>query len=122
SLFYLGVISLDPRNPNWNSEPAEEHLHAYLRADSAAGVEIHRRPEGEMLYRLAHQLNLPVEDRIEALRPSATRTTVVVREPEPVGQDAEIGRLRREVAARDTLIRQLRDDLDRIRKTLTGGQ
>ena len=80
ALFYRGVVALDPRNAKFDAAPAERHLQQYLRADSA-GAQIHRRPEGESLFQLARQINLPIEERIEALRGSPTRTTVVMAPP-----------------------------------------
>lgn len=125
ALFYLGVLSLDPRNPDWDAAPAEAHLQRYLLADSGVSDTegmIHRRPEGETLYRLARQFDLPSEERIEPLRSPVGRTTVVVREAKPSTLGAEIEQLRLQVANRDEQIRTLREELDRIRKTLTGGQ
>lgn len=122
SLFYRGALALDPRNPEFDAEPAEAYLQRYLLADTAGRARIHRRPEGETLYELAHQLNLPPGERIDALAPPTERTTVVVTEsvPQTLGQDNE--RLRRELATREVQIQQLREELERIRKTLTGGQ
>lgn len=118
--FYRGAVALDPRNPRFDPAPAERHLQLYLRADSAGG-RIHRRPEGETLFQLAHQLALPMDQRIEALRGPEPRTTVVVAPRETAAPpNDEAQRLRREIASRDETIRELRDELDRIRKTLTG--
>jgi hypothetical protein len=120
SLFYLGAIHLDPRNTTWDPETAEERLQQYLSADtSEAGI--HRRPEGETLFQLAHQLNLPMEDRIEPLQVEP-QTRVVIRAEEAQGTLQENERLRRELAAREAELRQAQQELERIRKTLTGGQ
>lgn len=120
SLFYLGAIHLDPRNTEWDPETAEARLQQYLGADTPEG-RIHRRPEGETLFQLAHQLNLPMEERIGPLQVEP-QTRVVIRAEEAQGTLQENERLRRELAARETEVRQLREELERIRKTLTGGQ
>lgn len=121
SLFYLGAIHLDPRNPEWDPEPAEAHLERYLAADTAEGT-IHRRPEGETLLQLAHQLNIPMEERIGGLQVEPQTTTVVIRAEEAQGTLQENQRLRRDLTAAQDEVRTLREELDRIRKTLTGGQ
>ena len=38
SLFYLGAMHLDPRNPEWDSEAAEKRLREYLAADGEEGL------------------------------------------------------------------------------------
>lgn len=121
SLFYLGALHLDPRNPEWDPESAEAALKRYLAVDTAGGT-IHRRPEGETLFQLAHQLNIPMEERISGLQVEPVQTTVVVRAEEAQGTLQENQRLRRELAAAQDSVRGLREELDRIRKTLTGGQ
>lgn len=135
SLFYLGALRLDPRNPDWDPQRSETALNQYLAIDTSATVKIHRRPEGETLQQIARQLNLPAEDRIEGLQPETrevtrTRTVprrVVVRGREAAGLAAEVQRLRRQLAEResqigerDAQIRKQGEELDRIRKTLTG--
>lgn len=121
SLFYLGAIHLDPRNPDWDPEPSEAYLERYLAADTAEAM-IHRRPEGETLFQLAHQLNIPMEERIKGLQMEPQQTTVIVRAEESQGTLQENQRLRRELTASQQEVQTLREELDRIRKTLTGGQ
>lgn len=118
SLFYLGTLQLDPRNPEWDPEAAQERLEQYMAADGEES-RIHRRPEGGTLLRLANQLNLPMEQRIEALQVKP-QTRVVVRAEVAEGATAEVERLRGELNTREAEIRQLREELDRIRRTLTG--
>ena len=120
SLFYLGAIHLDPRNTAWNPETSEARLQQYLAADTPEG-RIHRRPEGETLFQLAHQLNHPLEERISPLQVEP-QTRVVIRAEEAQGTLQENERLRRELAAREAELRQAQQELERIRKTLTGGQ
>lgn len=123
SLFYQGSLHLDPRNPGWDPEPAEERLQRYLAAETEEGT-IHRRPEGEVLFQLAHQLNLPMEQRIGGLQdqtPPQQRIVIVPAE-EAAGNQQELQRLRRDLATRENEVRQLREELERIQKTLTGGQ
>lgn len=127
ALFYLGAIRLDPRNPAWDSRPAEEHLRQYLASDTVHGsMVVARRPEARMLLELASQLNMPPQERVPGLQ---AETQVVVRsEPQrvvvPAAESralaAEVARLRRELAARDVTIQTQRDEIERIRKTLTG--
>jgi hypothetical protein len=123
ALFYAGSIHIDPRNPGWNPRPAEEMLRRYLDADAAPGATVHRRPEGEILLEIARQLNLPAQARIPALQPEQ----VVVERPgplriAPVGEvralAAENDQLRGQVAERDATIRNLREEIERIRRTL----
>ncbi|HEX6927467.1 MAG TPA: hypothetical protein VF167_18735 [Longimicrobiaceae bacterium] len=120
SLFYLGAIHLDARNPGFDPKPAEEWLERYLAADSEHG-RVARRPEGETLHQLAHQLNLPMEERIPALQ-DKPQTRIVIRAEPVQSSTSEVERLRRELNARETEVKQLKEELDRIRRTLTGGQ
>jgi hypothetical protein len=118
--FYLGTLYLDPRS--FDAQRASEHLELYLAADTSGGRPP-RRPEAQRLLALSRQLVLPCERRTGTLRcaESGGRTrvvdgdTVVVRAPD---QSAEVARLRREIAERDGTIRQLREELQRIRNTL----
>jgi hypothetical protein len=122
--FYLGALYLSPENPAFDAGLAAQNLEMYLAADTAGG-RMTRRPEAESLLALSRQLVLPCEQRagdlrcdpdvIVRTRPGGTDTTVVVR---PSDQSGEVTRLRREVAERDATIRQLRDELQRIRNTL----
>jgi hypothetical protein len=125
SLFYLGTLHLDPRNPEWNSEPAETALTRYLEADSVRPGSIHRRPEGGTLLQLARQLNMPGRDRVPGLQPEVVvapeeqQPRVVVSGQESRALAAEVERLRGQIAERDSTIRQQREELERIRRTLT---
>lgn len=122
--FYLGTLYLEPANPEFDVALAAQNLELYLAADTAGG-RLTRRPEAKALLALSRQLVLPCEQRtgdlrcdpdvIVRTRPGATDTTVVVR---PADQSAEVARLRRELAERDGIIRQLREELQRIRNTL----
>jgi hypothetical protein len=127
SLFYLGVLRLDPRNPNWDPHPAEDRLKRYLASDSTNKIEAHRRPEAEILLEIAHQLNLPPAERILGLQPGTTTEIVkvpqrIVMAAESEAQAREIADLRQQIVARDAQIKKLEDELERIRRTLTNGR
>jgi len=121
--FYLGALYLDPRNPAFDTAQAALNLEGYLAADTAGG-RITRRPEAKTLLALARQLALPCDQRMTALR--CVPGVVVARPGEPdtvvvrqsTDQSAEVARLRRELGERDATIRQLREELQRIRNTL----
>ncbi|HSU15282.1 hypothetical protein [Longimicrobium sp.] len=122
--FYLGTLYLDPDNPAYDAAQAEQNFSLYLAADTAGG-RVTRRPEAETLVALARQMVLPCEQRTGALRCDpdvivrtrpAGADTVVVRQGSD--QSAEVSRLRRELNERDATIRQLREELQRIRNTL----
>lgn len=121
SLFYLGTIRLDPRNPSWSSERAEAALAQYLRADTSSAAVIHRRPEAVTLFALAQQLNMPAEERVPGLQsePRVVVQRVVVPARQAGALATEVARLREQVAARDAQIRRQEEELDRIRKTLS---
>ncbi len=122
--FYLGTLYLEPQNPAYDAALAAQNLEQYLEAD--AGVRGGtRRPEAPTLLALARQLALPCEQRTGSLRCDpevilrtrpAGSDTVVVRQGND--QSAEVARLRREVNERDATVRQLREELQRIRNTL----
>jgi hypothetical protein len=119
--FYLGTLYLEPANPAYDAGMATQNLEQYLALDTSNG-RITRRPEAETLLGLSRQLALPCEQRTGSLRcepqvVARADTTVVVR---PGGGDnsAEVSRLRREIAERDATIRELREELQRIRNTL----
>lgn len=121
ALFYLGTLYLEPASPSYDAGLAAQNLEMYLASDTAGG-RVTRRPEAEMLLGLSRQLALPCEQRTGGLRCDpqvVTRPgsdTVVVRQGSD--QSAEVGRLRREIAERDGTIRELREELQRIRNTL----
>jgi hypothetical protein len=120
--YFLGALRLEPGLPTFDPERAVQHLDRYIAADSAAG-RIPRRPEARTLRTLAHQASLPCERRTGAFRcdPAVVvRTRVTGGDTVVVasGDAAEIARLRSQVAARDATIRQLREELQRIRDTL----
>lgn len=121
SLFFVGAIRVDPRNPGWDPARADTTLSAYLALESAAAAQIGRRPEAETLLEIARQLNLPPQERVPQLQPE---TRFVTRAPRvaPAGQvtalNAEVARLRDQVAARDATIRRQEEELERIRRTL----
>lgn len=123
SLFYLGVVKLDPRNPDWNPKPAEAALEQYLAADSMV-YDVKRAPEGRTLLQLARQLNLPVAQRVEGLQPDPKVVTVTERVVVPASQSrelaAEVERLRAQLAQADSVVQQQKEELERIRKTLKG--
>jgi hypothetical protein len=127
AVFYLGAIRLDPRNPDWDPKPAEEYLRQYLTADSVPERMVApRRPEAQTLLELAAQLNMPPSERVPGLQAEtqvvveAAPQRVVVTAAESRALSAEVARLRRELAARDATIQTQRDEIERIRKTLTG--
>jgi hypothetical protein len=122
ALFYLGTLYLEPANPAYDAGLATQNLEMYLTADTQGG-RVTRRPEAKTLLGLSRQLALPCEQRTGALRcdpqvitrPSGS-DTVVVRQGSD--QSAEVARLRRELNERDATIRELREELQRIRNTL----
>lgn len=122
--FYLGTLFLEPVEGTFDPARALQNLEMYVAQDSVRNDPI-RRPEARTFRALAREATLPCEQRTGALRcdPAVvvrTRTTpgdtVVVRSG--AGDAAEIARLRREVQERDATIRQLREELQRIRNTL----
>lgn len=124
SLFYLGAVHLDPRNPGWDPGPAEEALIRYIALDSLSSTRIYRRPEAETLFQLARQLNMPPEERIAGFQPEPRIVEVervVTRGTETASLQTEVQRLRELVASRDTTIERQRAELERIRRTLRGG-
>lgn len=122
ALFYLGTLYLEPANPAYDAGLAAQNLEMYVAADTERG-RVTRRPEAETLLLLSRQLALPCEQRTGGLRCDpqvVTRPggsdTVVVRQGSD--QSGEVSRLRREIAERDATIRELREELQRIRNTL----
>ena len=122
ALFYLGTLYLEPANPAYDAGLAAQNLEMYLTADTERG-RLPRRPEAESLLALSRQLALPCEQRTGSLRfdpqvIARSDTTVVVRPGGGNDQSAEVARLRRELNERDATIRELREELQRIRNTL----
>lgn len=122
SQFYLAALALEPANPEFSADEAVRRLDAYLAVDTAGG-RVTRRPEAESLLALARQLTIPCESRTGPLRcdPSTVVETRVVGGDTVVVRDGDAGeaaRLRRELAQRDATIRQLREELQRVRDTL----
>ena len=123
--FYLGVLNLEPRN-RVELAAAIEHLNIYLTEDSLRNLGGYHDREGESLRQLARELLRPCAQRAGGdlacpVAPVDTVTRTVPGAPaEPVGgaSAAEVARLRREIAARDQQIRELREELQRIRNTL----
>jgi hypothetical protein len=124
SLFYLGAMRLDPRHDDWDSEVAETYLSDYLDLLDGEGPRLYRYPEARSLHELARELNLPPGDRIAALQPGERTIRVEERVVVPGAQardlEAEVARLRQQVAERDTRIQQQQEELERIRRTLIG--
>ena len=133
--FYIGSLRMDPRNPNWAPDSAAVALKRYLAQDSGDIRKPLPRPEAVVLLELASQLNLPASERVPQLQPTERVVVRQGRTPAPPPRVApasdgqalgnEIERLRRQleernqaVADRDSEIRRLRDELERIRKTL----
>jgi len=107
SLFLLGVLYLDPRNPAWDAGRAEDYLGRYLHL---AGPQDHR-PEALALFALARRLVEPAESDGDA---GASRIAL-----EGTTAAAENGRLQKQLAEKDREIARLREELERIRRTLS---
>jgi hypothetical protein len=124
SMFYLGAIRIDPRNPEWDPRPAEVRLADYLSIMDDEGPRIYRYPEARTLHEIARQLNLPPESRVPGLQPEERVVTVEERVVVPGQQSrelaAEVADLRRQLAEREARIQQQAEELERIRRTLTG--
>ncbi|HET7321176.1 MAG TPA: hypothetical protein VFI96_01695 [Longimicrobiaceae bacterium] len=125
AIFYLGTLRLDPRNPAWDPKPAEAQLQRYLAQDTADPGTIHRRPEAMTLYQLAHQLNMPPAERVPGLQPPEQPEKVVTRRVVVPAKESQaladkVAELRNELDSKNAAIQKLQDELERIRKTLTG--
>lgn len=123
SLFFMGAIRLDPRNPQWDPRLAEDELAAYLALGGPDSARIYRYPEAQVLYEIARQLNLPPESRVAGLQPEErvvrVRERVVVPGAESRELAAEVERLQGQLRQRDERIREQQEELERIRRTLT---
>jgi hypothetical protein len=125
SLFYLGSIRLDPRNPEWDPAVAQTRLGQYLSYIAMPdGPRLYRYPEAHTLHEIARQLNLPPDSRVAGLQPEERVVTIAERVVVPAEQSrelaSEVERLRQQLAERETRIRQQQEELERIRRTLTG--
>ena len=117
--YYLGVLSLDPRG-NLDPRAADEHLGVYVADDSIRALGgLHRR-EAQTLRRLAQELRSPCGSRTSGVGCDTAVVSRVVAVPgEPAAANpGEVARLRRTIEARDTRIRELQAELERIRNTL----
>lgn len=122
SLFFLGAIRIDPRNPYWNAQSAETYLAEYLAAEEG-GDRLIRKPEAKTLHEIARQLNLPPQSRVAGLQPEQPEVVedrLVVPGSELREQEEMIQQLREQITQRDARIEQLEEELERIRRTLTG--
>lgn len=120
--FYLATLYLEPSNASFDAGLAAQNLEMYIASETAGG-RVARRPEAETLLAVSRQLALPCPQRTGGLRCDpqvvtrpAGSDTVVVRQG--TDQSAEVARLRREINERDATIRELREELQRIRNTL----
>ena len=137
SLFYVGTLRMDPRNPQWSPDTAAVVIQQYLARDSVFGPKTLPRPEAVVILQLASQLNLPAEDRVPELQPEVRTRRVIERVPasrqptrprvtttdaseaEAAALRREIEQLKRQLGDRDQQINKQREELERIRKTLT---
>jgi len=119
SVFYLGSIRLDPRNPDWDARSAQDRLWEYL-GGARSGRRLYRYPEALILHEIARQLNLPADSRVAGLQPEERVVTVEQRVLVPAQElTDEVERLKQQIADRDARIRQQQEELERIRRTLT---
>ncbi len=123
ALFYLGVLRLDPRNAAWDSQVSEDRLGEYL-ALAGQGERLYRYPEARAFFEIARELNLPPDARVAVLQPEERVIRIEERVLVPAEESrqlmAQIDRLRVQVAERDSTIKAQQDELERIRRTLTG--
>ena len=121
--FYLGVLSLEPRS-SVDLTLARQQLQMYLADDTAQSLRGYHGREAGSLLRLVTELQRPCETRVAAVACEPRVVTRTVTEPAVGGSGdssaatAEAARLRREVGERDQTIKELRDELQRIRNTL----
>ena len=122
SRFYLAALSLDPLS-GVDLRQAEQNLAIYLAEDSLRKYRGYHGREGRTLQRVVRQLLAPCEARAPGyqcgVQTRTVETPAEAQPPAPTGASpAEVARLRREVAERDNTIRELREELQRIRNTL----
>ena len=120
SRFYLGALSLEPRS-GVSLNGAEQQLSIYLAEDSLRKYRGYHGPEGKTLLALVRELRKPCGARDPGLPCTVevvTRTEPGA--PAPATSDASetVARLRREISEREATIRDLREELQRIRNTL----
>ncbi|HEU0012472.1 MAG TPA: hypothetical protein VFQ45_02250 [Longimicrobium sp.] len=122
--FFLGALYLDPANTAFDAGLAAQNLEMYVAQDTLKGRAA-RRPEAAVLLAMARELGKACAERAGGPLKCDTeiRTVRAPGEPAPSGGGdngaaAEAARLRRELAERDATIRQLREELQRIRNTL----
>jgi hypothetical protein len=126
ALFFIATMYLDPDNPALDPAVAAQNFELYLARDTARERRwVLRWPEAEALLGLSRELMVSCEERETALRcdPVEIVRRVTVPVPGEPGQPAaanggEAARLRTQLAERDATIRQLREELRRIRETL----
>jgi hypothetical protein len=104
ALFLLGVLHLDPRNPGWDPAEAAKVLDVYL--DSRAGE---RRPEAVALFALARRLG----------EPPAAAVLETGGEEAAIADGDDVEALRDRLADCEGEIARLREELERIRRTLS---
>jgi hypothetical protein len=117
--FYVGVLSLEPRS-GVDLGIAQQNLSIYLAEDSLQKLNGYHEREAETLLQLVGELQKQCEARAPGLQCTPGVVTRTVDAPPSSGgaNAAEAARLRREVAERDQTIRELREELQRIRNTL----
>ena len=121
--FYLGVLSLEPRS-NVDLTVARQQLQMYVAEDTVLATRGYHGREAGSLLRLVTELQRPCEARAAGVACDTRVVTRTVTEPSapssaPDGVSlAEAARLRREINERDQTIRELREELQRIRNTL----
>jgi hypothetical protein len=125
SRFYLGVLSLEPRS-SVDLTLARQQLQMYVADDTAQALRGYHLREAGSLLRLVTELQRPCETRAGAIACDTRVVTRTVTEPGATAPSndsgaaatAEAARLRRELNERDQTIRDLREELQRIRNTL----
>lgn len=122
--FYLGVLSLEPRS-SVDLTVARQQLQMYLAEDSMAPRRGYHGREAGSLLRLVTELQRPCETRAGAVACDTRVVTRTVTEPGATPapssdgiSNAEAARLRRTIDEREQTIRDLREELQRIRNTL----
>jgi hypothetical protein len=126
--FYLAMLSLEPRS-GVDLTIARQQLQVYLAEDTIPEIRGYHEREAGSLLRLVTELQRPCDTRAGAIACDTRVVTRTVTEPGTTGggtdsgasaaaATAEAARLRREITERDETIRNLREELQRIRNTL----